>query len=86
MRNKEFENQKHKEKLLGKLLEYNGNEDQKSIPKTSPFLDFFQPFKTNKDKIFKPKTLLKTCIKTLVKVRNFALEILFKTPTQMGYL
>jgi len=29
VRNKEFENQKHKEKLLEKLLEYNGNEDQK---------------------------------------------------------
>ena len=31
------------------------------------------------------KTLLKTCIKTLVNERNLALEILGEKPTQMGY-
>jgi len=36
--NKEFENQNHKEKLLGKLLDSYRNEDQKPIPKDSIFL------------------------------------------------
>ena len=71
--NKVFENKKYKEKLLRKLLGYNGNEEQKSSPKTSPFLDFSTLLKTNKDQIFKSKTLLKTCCKILVKMRNFAL-------------
>ena len=40
------------------------------------FLIFPTLLKINKDQIFKPKTLLKASYKTLVKVRNFALEIL----------
>ena len=43
--NKEFGNKKHKEKLLGKLLNGYRNEEQKSIPKDSIFLWIFQPFK-----------------------------------------
>ena len=31
------------------------------FPKTLFFFDFFNHLKINKDKIFKPKTLLKTC-------------------------
>ena len=52
VKHKEFENQKYKEKLLRKLLGYKGNEEQKSIPKTSLFFDFFNPLKQNKDQIF----------------------------------
>ena len=37
------------------------------------FLIFPILLKINKDQIFKPKTLLKTCRKTLVKIKNFAL-------------
>ena len=48
------------------------------FPKTLFFFEFFNPFKTNKNQIFKPKTLLKTCCKILVKVRNFALEIVIQ--------
>ena len=48
--------------------------------KTTPkrlllFLIFPTLLKTNKVKIFKPKTLLKLAIKTLKKMRIFALEI-----------
>ena len=45
-----------------------------NIPNILFFFDFFNPLKQNKDQIFKPKTFLKTCCKTLVKVRNFALK------------
>ena len=38
-------------------------------------LIFPTPLKTNKDKIFKPKILLKLDVKTLKKIRIFALEI-----------
>ena len=38
------------------------------------FLIIPTPLKTNKDKIFKPKTLLKLAVKTLKKMRIFALE------------
>ena len=48
----------------------------KSIPKDFLFFDFFNPLKQNKDQIFQPKTLLKTCCKILVKIENFALKIL----------
>ena len=37
------------------------------------FFDFFNPLKTNKDQIFKPKTLLKLVVKTLKKMEIFAL-------------
>ena len=45
------------------------------FPKTLFFFDFFNPLKTNKDQIFKPKTLLKLVAKTLKKIGIFALEI-----------
>ena len=46
------------------------------FPKTLFFFEFFNPLKTNKDEIFKPKTLSKLVAKTLRKIENFALEIL----------
>ena len=49
--------------------------------KTTPkrlflFLIFSTPLKTYKDKIFNSKTLLKLAIKTLKKMKIFALKIL----------
>ena len=59
----------------------------KNNPKDfSFFLNFPTLFKTIKDQMFKPKTLLKTCIKTLEKMKIFALKILIEKLTQMGYL
>ena len=50
------------------------------------FFDFSNSLKQMKIDLLNPKTLLKTCIKTLVKVRNFALKILVKNQLKWGYL
>ena len=55
VRNKEFGNQNHKEKLLGKILERYKNEDQNQSQRLSFTLNFLTLFKTNKDQIFKLK-------------------------------
>ena len=55
-----------------------------SIPKTSPFLDFFKPLKQIKIKSFGLKTLLKTCVKTLERMEILALEILVKNQLKWG--
>ena len=58
----------------------------KPIPKDFSFLDFFQPFKTNKDKIFKPKTLLKFVAKHLRRSEFLLLKLLAKIAQKSGYL
>ena len=50
------------------------------------FLIFSTLYNKIKMKSFGLKTLLKTCIKTLIKVGNFALEILIENNKEMGYL
>ena len=50
------------------------------------FFDFSNSLKQMKIDLLAQKTLLKTCIKTLVKVRNLALEILVQNNQEMGYL
>ena len=57
--NKEFENKKHKEKLLRKTLDW--NKDQNNSQRVLLFLDFLNPLKQIKIKSFGTKTHLKTC-------------------------
>jgi len=45
-------------------------------------LIFPTPLKTNKDRIFKYKILLKLAVKTLKKMRIFALEIIVQNSTK----
>ena len=45
-----------------------------NIPNILFFFDFSNSLKTNKDEIFKPKTLLQLAVKTLKKMGIFALK------------
>ena len=75
---KVFGNKNNKEKHLGKSQDRCWNKDQKPIPNTLFFFNFFNPLKQIKNELLNPKTLLKLVAKTL-KMRIFALEILVKS-------
>ena len=59
---------------------------KKQSQRLSFSLNFPTLFKTNKDQIFKSKTLLKTSVKTLEKMEILLLKILVEKLTEMGYL
>jgi len=58
---------------LEKLLGYNGNEEQNKSQRLLFFFDFSNSLKQMKIYLLNPKTLLKLTVKTLKKMKIFAL-------------
>ena len=56
------------------------------FPKTLLFFEFFQPFKTNKDKIFWYKNSFKLVAETLKKMKKFCSQNYEETSLRDGYL